>query len=385
LEFTGKLGGTASRWRALSLCIALAMGIVMVLSRTHGVNRVAASAMSTTPPLWNGVQSWVYQLTGYRNDRLDQIAYNSFDLAVVDLARDAGSSYFTAQEIAAVKASGKIVLAYFSIGSIEDYRPELPLVPLDIILGPVDGWPQERYVKYWDPRWWPIVQGRIDQALNAGFDGAYLDLIFAYEDIPANAAGTNREDLARKMVALIVQISQYAKSHNANFKIMPQNNPELYTWSYWNSVPNQDYINAIDGLAMENMYYQDDGTPCAADWCQENIGNAQAVHQAGKLVLSIDYPRTAAGVTDAYNRARAAGFIPYVSDRGLPSCYLYDVSPLTPCYNPPLVSPTATLPPSPTPTITVTRMPTPPGSPSTRPPSSQRVRPPQQQQKRRRP
>ena len=59
------------------------------------------------------VRSWVYQLSSYQNNRLDQIAGSSFDLAVVDLARDGGGDYFTPGEVAALTSRGKLALAYF--------------------------------------------------------------------------------------------------------------------------------------------------------------------------------------------------------------------------------------------------------------------------------
>lgn len=255
------------------------------------------------PASWLAVSSWVYQLTGYQNNQLGQIAGSNFQLAVVDLARDGSSGYFTAAEIAAVQATGKIVLAYFEIGAIEDYRPEWPLVPPDLMLGPVYGWPGEQYVKYWDPRWWPIVQGRVDQAIAAGFDGAYLDMIVTYEEIPANAAGTNRADLASKMVDLIDRISIYAKGIDPDFKIVPQNAPELHAWP--------KYLPAIDGLGMEELYYRATDRPCTESWCAENGANAGVVRNAGKLVLTVDYANQSANIADAYSRSRAAGFVPY--------------------------------------------------------------------------
>lgn len=254
---------------------------------------------------WSSIGSWVYQLTNYQNDQLSQIAASNFQLAVVDLARDGSSSYFSRNEVAAVQATGKIVLAYFEIGAIENYRPEWPLVPPDLLLGPVSGWPGEQYVKYWDPRWWPIVQGRLDQALAAGFDGAYLDMIVTYEEIPANAAGTNRNDLASKMVDLIERSSQYAKRIDPDFKIVPQNAPELHTWP--------KYLPATDGLGMEELYYQATDRPCAQSWCAENRANAAAVRAAGKLVLTIDYANQAANIGNAYTTSRAAGLVPYCS------------------------------------------------------------------------
>lgn len=266
----------------------------------------------TPPPAdpWNSVENWVYQLSCYPNDELTQIASSNFDLAVIDLARDGADDFFTFDEIQAVKATGKVVVAYFEIGAIEDYRPEWPDVPTDLLLGPVDGWPGEQYVKYWDSRWWNIVvQGRIDQALAAGFDGAYLDMIVTYEEIPADAAGTNRDDLAEKMVDLITQVSTYAKSQNPNFKVLPQNSPELYV--------NTGYLDAIDGLGIEELYILATDRTCTYDWCYENQSNAAAIRDAGKLVLTIDYANLQTNIDLAYTQSLAADYVPYVSVRDL--------------------------------------------------------------------
>ena len=50
-----------------------------------------------------------------------------------------------------VKDSGKIALAYFEIGAIEDFRPEWNLVPEDLKSGKVEGWPNEQYVRLMGP------------------------------------------------------------------------------------------------------------------------------------------------------------------------------------------------------------------------------------------
>jgi len=257
------------------------------------------------------VKSWVYQLTKYQDGKLDQIAQAGFDLAVIDLTRDGNSDFFTHDEIGALKQKGTIVLAYFEIGAIENYRPEWKEIPEDLKVGIVKGWPKERKVKFWDERWWPVVRGRVDQALKAGFDGAYLDMITAYEEIPAKEM--KREELARKMVDLISRVSSYAKSKNPQFKIVPQNSPELYTWSYWEAKPNEKYISAIDGIGVEDVFYLAHDKPASAKWCQENRDNAVAIKNAGKLVLGVDYAKTPACIADAYAKQRAIGFVPYVS------------------------------------------------------------------------
>lgn len=264
---------------------------------------------------WNKIKTWVYQLTDYKDEKLEEMAGSGFDLAVIDLARDGGGDYFTQTEINSLKQKGMMVLAYFEIGAIENYRPESDQIPADIKLGPVQGWPDEQYVRYWDERWWPVIKARIDRALKAGFDGAYLDMIVTYEEIPEKEM--KREKLAEKMVDLIAGISSYAKSKNPDFKIVPQNNPELYTWSFWDGQPSQKYINAIDAIGMEELYYLAHDKPCNKGWCRENRDNTSAIRKAGKLVLTVDYAKKPENIADAYSKSRSAGFVPYVSVKAL--------------------------------------------------------------------
>jgi uncharacterized protein (TIGR01370 family) len=266
---------------------------------------------------WHEVKSWVYHLCNYKDDRLDEIAGSDFDLAVIDLARDGAAGYFTRQEIDAVKASGTFVLAYFEIGAIENYRPEWNEVPDELKAGPVGGWPKEQYVKYWDARWWPIVRGRMDRALKAGFDGAYLDMVTTYEEIPKSGLGA--EERGRRMVDLIARLSAHAKAENPAFKIVPQNCPELYTWSPWKPAPNKEYIDAIDGLGLESVFYLAHDKPADKGWCRENRENALAIRKAGKLVLGVDYAKKPECIADAYKRQRELGFVPYVGVEALDS------------------------------------------------------------------
>jgi cysteinyl-tRNA synthetase len=262
-------------------------------------------------PDWNAVQSWVYQLQGYPGGRLDELAEAETDLVVIDLARDGGRGFFSREEIAALKESGKIVLAYFEIGAIEIYRPEWESVEEDLKAGPVQGWPQERYVRYWDERWWPVVKGRLEQALAAGFDGAYLDLVTAYEEIPGT--DLELEERARRMVDLIVRLSEFAKARNPDFKIVPQNAPELATWSYWKPKLNRRYLDAIDGIGLESVFYLAHDQPAQAGWCEENRANAVVISQQGKLVLGVDYAKDPKAVEEAYRKQRELGFVPYAT------------------------------------------------------------------------
>ncbi len=115
------------------------------------------------------------------------------------------------------------------------------------------------------------------------------DLITAYEEIPGTKLKS--EERARRMVDLIVRVSDYAKSQQPSFKIVPQNCPELFTWSYWEPKPNGRYIDAIDGIGIESVFYLPHDKPAEKGWCRENRENAIAILNAGKLVLGVDYAK----------------------------------------------------------------------------------------------
>jgi len=260
------------------------------------------------------ITRWAYQLQNYPHDKLDTLAKGPSQLVVIDLARDAGTGYFRKDEIDAVRATGKYVLAYFEIGSIENFRPEYPVIKKqagDLIANPWADWPGESFVRYWDERWWQlVVRPRVDQALRAGFDGVYLDTPLAYEQIDlADAQGRDRDALAAAMTDLIVRISRYAKARRPGFLIVPQNSPELRT--------HRGYLAAVDGIGMEELFYQATDKPCVQDWCAENLSDTRALRRAGKFVLSVDYASRAADITAACAHYRSERFAGTVTDVGL--------------------------------------------------------------------
>ena len=303
------------RWRG-----AVPAGVALVVALAVG-GIVLARAANEEQPAGGPVVSWAYQLQGYAGGRLDQIADGPYQLAVVDLARDAKSDFFRADEIGALRGRGKRVLAYFEIGSIEDFRPEYPALRRDagdLIANEWADWPGEYFVRYWDERWWErVVRGRVDQAIAAGFDGVYLDTPLAYEEIaPEHAAGRDREALGQAMAGLIARISAYAKDRRPGFLIVPQNLPELRRFG--------GYTEAIDGIAMEELFFLATDEPCTEDWCTENLAATRALRDAGKFVLSVDYATRPADIRSAcrhYRAERFAGTVTVLAlDRPAPPC-----------------------------------------------------------------
>lgn len=262
-------------------------------------------------PEFSEVTSWAYQLTGYEGDAIRRLTAAPVDLVVIDLTRDGENDDFSRDEIARMQASGKHVLAYFEIAAIERFRPEWDDVPSDLMAGPVSGWEDEQYVRYWDPRWWPFVHARFDRAIEAGFDGAYLDMLTTYEEIDEPAVPS--DERARRMIDLVAKLSAHAKQREPAFKIVAQNCPELAIDEEADDGLNRGYLAAIDGVAIESPFYLAHNQPCRAEWCAENRTNAMAIRAAGKLLLGVDYVRGEARRADAYRRQRKAGFVPYAS------------------------------------------------------------------------
>lgn len=262
-----------------------------------------ACAPASGVPALLGVTSFTYALTDYPGGRLDTVAAAPHELAIVDLSRDATvPGYFTAAEIAAVRESGKRVLAYFEIGSLEEFRSEYPSLPAGLRLNVWPDWPDEHFVKYWDPWWWDrVIRPRVDQAMKAGFDGVYLDTPLAYEEIDlARVPGETRHSLGRKMADLIIRISAYAKAAEPGFLIVPQNSPELRHHS--------GYTAAIDGIGMEELFFRATDQACAAGWCADNLAEAAALRAKGKAVLATDYATTPANRRTACEAYRRHGF-----------------------------------------------------------------------------
>ncbi|WP_306750788.1 endo alpha-1,4 polygalactosaminidase [Saccharothrix yanglingensis] len=254
----------------------------------------------------------VYQLQGYRDDRLDELVGVHARYAVIDLARDAGESYFSAAEIAALREPGTEVLAYFEIGSVESFRPDFATIrDAGLLLHEWSDWPGEHFARYWEPEWWEmVVRPRIDRALRAGFDGAYLDTPLAYEEINrASVPDLDRAELGQRMVELIVRISEYGKGADPRFQVYPQNSPEL--------AEHPGYLDAVDGIGVEELFFRATDVPCAADFCATDLAATRRVRDAGKTVLAVDYAVIPENLAEACRRYREEGFEGYTTVRSL--------------------------------------------------------------------
>lgn len=122
---------------------------------------------------------------------LQQLAATNYDAFIIDLFFD--KEQLTAADINRLRykpnGARRLVLCYMSIGEAEDYRwywqPWWRSHPPSFLQAEDASWPGNYTVRYWDPSWQEIICGDGDSYLHrmqdSGFDGAYLDLIDAYE------------------------------------------------------------------------------------------------------------------------------------------------------------------------------------------------------------
>jgi len=290
---------------------------------------------------WNSVNDFVYQLQGID---LTAIGDTKIDLVIIDYSADGSESgRFSAKEIDALKNNAKgskLVLAYMSIGEAENYRwywdkkwdtdndgiPDSG-APSWLEQSNPD-WIGNYKVKYWDPEWQSIIYDSatsyLDKIIETGFDGVYLDIIDAYEYWgPGGESGQNRETAKQEMVEFVIAISEYAKSKNSNFGIFPQNGAPLGAY--------KDYLNAVTGIGQEDIYYgyDGDGQKTPKNIIKELEGYLDVFKNAGKLVLTINYPfscsedkpcfnkKTKKKINSAYKESSRKGYIPYCTVRNL--------------------------------------------------------------------
>jgi cysteinyl-tRNA synthetase len=128
---------------------------------------------------------------------LSAMKATNYDVIIMDMFFNDGKA-FTAGDIGQLKTKDnggrRLVFCYLSIGEAEDYRyywnPDWKKHPPAWLAGENPDWPGNYKVKYWDPQWQAILYGNdssyLHKILAAGFDGAYLDIVDAFEYFEGN-------------------------------------------------------------------------------------------------------------------------------------------------------------------------------------------------------
>ncbi|MET4138235.1 endo alpha-1,4 polygalactosaminidase [Pedobacter sp. UYP1] len=143
---------------------------------------VDASPNDPSQPAGNKT-SWWQPAAGVSFDwQLDDInSASSFSADVVDV--DAFTT--SAETVAALHAKGKKVIAYLSVGTIENDRNDASLIPAEVIGKQYPEWPKEKWLDIRQiDKLKPWLNSRINMILKKGFDGIEPDNMDSYDNDP---------------------------------------------------------------------------------------------------------------------------------------------------------------------------------------------------------
>ena len=282
--------------------VLLSIGLVMMNVENL---RPVMNALLTTRDIATA-RSWCDQLSGIDLSVLQRL---SCDVLVID--PDEARTSYRASSLSGLRfdPSGyrRNVFAYLSIGEAEGHRSywdqQWLSTPPPWIVAPDPDWPGSFRVRFWHDDWQAIVYRRLDDVLEAGFDGAFFDNVDSYQE----RTSENR-DAASQMIEFVGGLSRRAASKRPEFKIVVQNAEEL--------LRSAQYANAIHGIAKESLLFgtQGEGVRNSTESIKYSVGLLNIARGQGKPVFILEYI-TPGLVDEAQNEIREYGFIPFFAQR----------------------------------------------------------------------
>lgn len=132
-----------------------------------------------------------------------------------------------------------------------------------------------------------------------------------------NKGISDPRDHRQEMRDLVIDLSGYAKTIDKDFIVIPQNGHELLTVNgELSGQPSRDYIDAIDGVGREDLFYgyneDDEATPVSdREYMIEFMDIAE---ENGIEVLITDYCKTRVFVDDSYEQNSQRNYISFAAD-----------------------------------------------------------------------
>ena len=140
-------------------------------------------------------------------------------------------------------------------------------------------------------------------------------LLVSCEDVKDDSI-PDRE-FKQDMRNFVQDISSYSKSLNPTFIIIPQNGHEILTFDDENTgLPETTYINAIDGVGREDLFYgyDNDNIPTPTIDKEYMITFMDIAKNNGVEVLVTDYCWTSSYMDDSYAQNNEKGYISLAAD-----------------------------------------------------------------------
>jgi len=289
-----------------------------------------------TAPVQPRSFAYVLQAEGIgtsQHEAVQLLAKCGRDWIVIDTSFDSGKTgKWTADDIKAIRAGrpDRKVLAYLSIGEAEDYRsyfkrewdadrngrPDAKAPPWLYDENP--DWKGNYKVRYWHEAWQNVILKRLDEIVQADFDGVYLDIVDAFEYFEYDSAQkdlidrrpnpdtgkTYRED----MIAWVRRIATHARQQRRNFLVVPQNGIQL--------LENAAYMTTIDAIGVEDLFTNGNRLR-KHEYTIYNLGALNRTISNRKPVLVIEYGTKPSIVQRSVKGAEENGFVLLVTDREL--------------------------------------------------------------------
>jgi uncharacterized protein (TIGR01370 family) len=184
-----------------------------------------------------------------------------------------------------------LVLAYLSVGTVEEWRPYASRVPQEWTLGTVEEWDGERYADLRVPGWRELMAEQAAILAALGFDGLYLDNLDVAEDHPPLADAL--VELVKELRATVPELLLVAQNGLAIDERLP-----------------------LDGVAHEDVFWRwDDGyRPSPAAETEELLAGLRRLRERGLPIFTVDYAEPGSeGAAEAARRSLQEGFHPAVS------------------------------------------------------------------------
>lgn len=213
------------------------------------------------------------------------------------------------------------VLAYISIGEAEDYRSYWQekwkgSAKPSWLLEENPAWKGNYRVAYWHPEWQSIILSVVDIAMEAGFDGIYLDIVDGFEGFEKDGARfiddrlnpATKQSFRRDMVEWVKRVAERARSRNTSALVIPQNGSQL--------LAHADFVKMISGIGIEDLFTEGDRRQpdSHSEYVLEFL---KALQETSKPVLVIEYPRREKSSTLAKDSNHRHGFTWLITDREL--------------------------------------------------------------------
>ena len=258
---------------------------------------------------------------------VERLAASGRDWIVLDADFGGGMPWERA-ELDALRSghAGRKIVAYVSIGEAEDYRPywrkewggkgRLTAAAPAWLGAENPAWKGNYRVKYWNAEWQKLMLAAIDDAMERGFDGVYLDIVDGFETFEQEGKEfmvdrvnpETKQSYRRDMVDWVKAIAARARAKNPAALVIPQNGSQL--------VAHPDFLDVISAMGIEDLFTNGNKVQPKSH-TNEVLGHLSRVAAAKKPALLIEYPKTAERQALTKKLAAENGLVWLVTDRQL--------------------------------------------------------------------